>query len=66
MFSIPHSSIPAPDKPYDWSVVTVFFNTYANHLASPGRVYACDTRNSFSGSGQDSRQIEVFKKMLTG
>ena len=25
-------------KPYDWSVVTVFFNTYANHLASPGRV----------------------------
>ena len=26
--------MPAPDIPYDWSIVTVYFNTYVNHLAS--------------------------------
>ena len=26
--------MPAPGIPYDWSIVTVYFNTYVNHLAS--------------------------------
>ena len=28
MFSIPHSDIPAPGIPYDWSILTV----YVNHI----------------------------------
>ena len=26
--------MPAPGIPYDWSIVTVYFNAYVNHLAS--------------------------------
>ena len=33
--SIPHSDDPALGIPYDWwAIVTVFFNTYVNHLVS--------------------------------
>ena len=33
--SIPHSGIPAPDIPYDWSIVTVYFTYFVhNDLAS--------------------------------
>ena len=28
------SGIPAPGIPCDWSIVTIYFNTYVNHLAS--------------------------------
>ena len=34
MFSIPHSDLQAPGIPCDWSIVTVYFNTYVNHLPS--------------------------------
>lgn len=26
MFSIPHCRIPAPDRPYNWSILTVYVN----------------------------------------
>ena len=70
MFSIPHSDIPAPGIPFDWSILTV----YVNHINSLHRqrknvvrvwtpsFTAHLDRNSFSGSGQ----TEVFVKMLTG
>ena len=32
MFSIPHSDIPAPGIPYDWSVLTVYVN-HINNIA---------------------------------
>ena len=33
LFSITHSSIPGLGIPYDWSIVTVYFNTVVNYLA---------------------------------
>ena len=78
MFSKPHSDIPAPGIPFDWSILTVYVN-HINSLHGQGKnvvrvwtpsftahldILTChfDTRNSFSGSGQ----TEVFVKMLTG
>ena len=33
LFSITHSSIPGLGIPYDWSIVTFYFNTVVNYLA---------------------------------
>lgn len=30
---IPHSNIPVPGIPSGWLVLTVYFNTYVNHMA---------------------------------
>ena len=32
LLSLPHFGIPVPGIPYDWSIVTVYFNTYVKHL----------------------------------
>ena len=37
LFSIPHSGIPTAGIPSDWSILTVYFNTYVNHFTSRGQ-----------------------------
>lgn len=32
-FSVPHSSVIAPDIPFDWSTLTINLNTCINHFA---------------------------------
>ena len=47
LFSIPYSCVPISGKPYDWSILTVYVNTYVNHLAlrapSQTNMRTCET-----------------------
>ena len=82
MFSIPHSDIPAPGIPYDWSILTVYVN-HINCLTSHAETEKNIVRvwtPSFTGhldiltlchfdtrnSFSGSGQTEVFVKILTG
>ena len=71
-----------PGIPYDWSTLTVYFNTYANHLPSCEQILqtcrACETLlhrtfrrfdiwNFVTRNGfSRSGRIWVFEKMVTG
>ena len=54
LFSISHSGVPASGIPYDWSILTVYVNTFVNHMASRAQ------------SQTNMRMCEtlLFKKML--
>ena len=82
MFSIPHSDIPAPGIPYDWSILTVYvnhINCLASHKQGQRKNIVRVWTPSFTAhldiltchfdkrnSFSGSGQTEVFVKMLTG
>ena len=77
MFSIPHSDLKAPGIPCDWSIVTVYFNTYvsqsraesnkhAKHVkpsyTTPFDVRHFHPRYGFLGSGRGSGRMDYLKR----
>lgn len=81
MFSVPHSDIPAPGIPYDWSILTVYVNHYclASYILGQRKNMRVWTP-SFSPHldiltyviltretvFSGSERTEVFVKLLTG